>query len=226
MTGMLASVMNMEEALHVLKAGVDIIDLKQPSEGALGALAVEDVLDIVQVVQGRCLMSATIGDLPMEPELVFDAVKKMATTRVDYIKMGVFPDGDIAMILSKLAELKPLKLSLIAVLFADAMPHLNSLKALKTAGFKGVMLDTLNKETGRLTEIMPLDAINNFVKQAKQQQLLSGLAGSLKKQDIEPLKRLQPDYLGFRGALCCQQNRVSTLELDAVLAIKKYIVGA
>ena len=38
MTGMLASVNSVAESLLVLSAGVDIIDLKQPALGALGAL--------------------------------------------------------------------------------------------------------------------------------------------------------------------------------------------
>ncbi|MEJ2115924.1 MAG: (5-formylfuran-3-yl)methyl phosphate synthase, partial [Gammaproteobacteria bacterium] len=37
MTGMLASVRNLEEAMMVYQGGADIIDLKEPNEGALGA---------------------------------------------------------------------------------------------------------------------------------------------------------------------------------------------
>lgn len=48
MTGMLASIKNLREAEFVLNANVDIIDLKQPEFGALGALPVELVAEIVQ----------------------------------------------------------------------------------------------------------------------------------------------------------------------------------
>ncbi|NDE57643.1 MAG: hypothetical protein EB071_12320, partial [Gammaproteobacteria bacterium] len=37
MIGLLASVANLEEAESVVGLGVDILDLKNPSEGALGA---------------------------------------------------------------------------------------------------------------------------------------------------------------------------------------------
>jgi uncharacterized protein (UPF0264 family) len=83
MTGMLASVNSLAEALLVLNAEVDIIDLKQPEQGALGALEVADVKKIVAEIAGRCPVSATIGDLPMQPELVFNAVKAMSETGVD-----------------------------------------------------------------------------------------------------------------------------------------------
>jgi uncharacterized protein (UPF0264 family) len=42
------------------------------------------------------------------------------------------------------------------------------------------MLDTMDKTKGSLTQVMPLETIQAFVKSAKQQQLLCGLAGSLR----------------------------------------------
>ena len=91
MTGMLASVNSLEEALLVLSADVDIIDLKQPAFGALGALDIATVKQIVAEIDGRCPVSATIGDLPVQPDPIFNAVKAMAETEVDYIKIGFFP---------------------------------------------------------------------------------------------------------------------------------------
>ena len=91
MTGMLASVENLAEARQVLEAGVDIIDLKSPSEGSLGALPLKTVGEIVQAIGGLHPLSATIGDLPMDPQRVFQAVEAMAGTGVDYVKIGLFP---------------------------------------------------------------------------------------------------------------------------------------
>ncbi|MEY3882142.1 MAG: hypothetical protein RIQ94_2938 [Pseudomonadota bacterium] len=86
MTGMLASVNSLAEALLVLNAEVDIIDLKQPEQGALGALEVADVKKIVAEIAGRCPVSATIGDLPMQPELVFNAVKAKEISGINRTK--------------------------------------------------------------------------------------------------------------------------------------------
>ncbi|MDD5632129.1 MAG: (5-formylfuran-3-yl)methyl phosphate synthase, partial [Methylococcales bacterium] len=116
MTGMLASVNSMEEALLALSAGVDIIDLKQPALGALGALDMATVKQVVAEVAGRCPISATIGDLPMQPDPVFNAVKAMAETGVDYIKIGFFPGDDWQGTLNKLSVLTGQSQALIAVL--------------------------------------------------------------------------------------------------------------
>ena len=222
MSKMLASVNSVAEALLVLNAEVDIIDLKQPALGALGALDIELVTEIVEKIAGRCPISATVGDLPMQPELIFNTVNAMAQTTVDYIKIGFFPDGDSFAVAEKLSELAK-TYKLIAVLFADTQPDFSIIPTLKAAGFAGVMLDTMNKQQGSLTQVMTLSDIARFVKLAKTQSLLCGLAGSLKLDDINILKPFQADYLGFRGALCVQQHRTGQLDSSAIDQIKQAI---
>ncbi len=225
MTGMLASVNSVGEALLALGAGVDIIDLKQPEHGALGALDTETVQQIVAAINGRCPVSATIGDLPMQPEMVFFAAQIMAKTGVDYIKIGFFPGGDWLAVIAKLAHLTP-QHNLIAVLFADMKPDISVIKALEAAGFKGVMLDTMNKRKGSLTKVMDGKQIRQFVSMAKQSALLCGLAGSLRKSDIARLLAFMPDYLGFRGALCFACERTGQLNPAAIAAIRQAVKTA
>jgi uncharacterized protein (UPF0264 family) len=223
MTGMLASVNSVAEALLVLSADVDIIDLKQPALGALGALDMATAKQIVARIDGRCPVSATIGDLPMQPDSVFNAAKAMAETGVDYIKIGFFPGDDWQGTVKKLSVLTGQNRALIAVLFADTQPDLGIMSLLKEAGFTGVMVDTMNKQKGSLTQLMPKIEIAQFVTQAKALQLLCGLAGSLRLEDIPELITYQPDYLGFRGALCQEHNRVGQLNKQAVIQIKNAI---
>ncbi len=64
MTAMLASVRTLDEALLALAGGADIIDLKDPARGALGALDQATARNIVAAIGGRAPVSATIGDLP------------------------------------------------------------------------------------------------------------------------------------------------------------------
>lgn len=215
MSGMLASVNSLPEALLALAAQVDIIDLKQPLQGALGALAVADVRLIVAAIAGRCPVSATIGDLPLLPDSVGAAVQAMAATGVDFVKIGFFPEGDCEGTVRQLNALGlAQKHRLIAVLFADKQPDWGIIPLLKEQGFTGVMLDTMDKGKGSLTAIMTQTEVGEFVGQAQQAGLLCGLAGSLRLEDIALLAPLQADYLGFRGALCVQQQR--TAQLDEV----------
>lgn len=223
MTGMLASVNSIAEALLVLTANADIIDLKQPASGALGALDIDLVKQIVAVINQRCPVSATLGDLPMQPDLVFTAAKIMSGTGVDYIKIGFFPNGDWQETVNKLSVLCQQNIALIAVLFADNQPDLTIVDSLKNAGFTGVMLDTMDKQKGSLMQVIEQTEIGQFVRLAKARQLLSGLAGSLKLEDIAGLLPYQPDYLGFRGALCLRHDRTAQLNRAAIMSIKQAI---
>ncbi|MDD5632650.1 MAG: (5-formylfuran-3-yl)methyl phosphate synthase, partial [Methylococcales bacterium] len=149
--------------------------------------------------------------------------KAMAETGVDYIKIGFFPGDDWQGTLNKLSVLTGQSQALIAVLFADAQPDLNIIRLLKEAGFTGVMLDTRNKQNGSLTQLMAKMDIARFVTQAKAQQLLCGLAGSLRLEDIPGLMSYKADYLGFRGALCQGHNRVGELNEQSVFKIRHAI---
>jgi (5-formylfuran-3-yl)methyl phosphate synthase len=223
MTKMLASVSNIEEALLALQENVDIIDLKQPALGALGALEIDDIKAIVAAIDKRSPVSATIGDLPMDADIIFNAVLAMAETGVDYIKIGFFPDANWQITINKLASLAQKNMALIAVLFADQKPDFDVISALKIAGFTGVMLDTMDKTKGSLHQVMNTVTIQQFATLAKSNQLLCGLAGSLTLNDIPILLGYQADYLGFRTALCVQNHRTGQLSQQAVQHVKQAI---
>ena len=212
MSGLLASVNCLEEARIALQANVDIIDLKQPALGALGALDTQQVKNIVAELTNNKPISATVGDLPMQADLIFNAVQDMADTGVDYIKIGFFPHQNWHDVIVKLRTLTQQSIKLIAVLFADQQPDFKIIEPLAIAGFSGVMLDTMDKSNGSLTQIMPYVDIQFFVQKAKLHQLLCGLAGSLRKEDINTLLTFQADYLGFRGALCTGHQRTAKLD--------------
>jgi len=95
MTQLLISVTSAEEAQIALENGADFIDLKDPAKGALGALPLATIAEIVSYVKVASnsdykLTSATIGDLPMQPQLIAEQVAQLATTGVDIIKIGFF----------------------------------------------------------------------------------------------------------------------------------------
>ncbi len=219
MTGMLASVNSLDEVDIILQTAVDIIDLKNPAQGALGALSTDLVSAIVKRVNQQKPVSATVGDLPMQADVIFNAVSAMTDTGVDYVKIGFFPNGDRQATVSKLAAICQQGHQLIAVLFADTALDFDIITTLKKAGFCGVMLDTMDKSKGSLLDALPYSTIETFVKKAHAEQLLCGLAGSLKQTDIAKLLPLNSDYLGFRGALCTHSNRTAQLDKLAIDAI-------
>jgi (5-formylfuran-3-yl)methyl phosphate synthase len=222
MTRMLASVTGPEEAEIALAAGADLIDLKDPSRGALGAQPVSVVRETVAAVAGRRPISAVTGDLPMQPPAVLAAATAMAETGVDYVKVGIFPGGDAAACIRALASLAS-QMRLVAVQFADRTPDPSLLAVAAEAGFAGAMLDTAMKSSGRLLDHVELPALRRFVDSCARHGLLSGLAGSLEAPDIPRLLLLRPGFLGFRRALCGADGRAGRVEPESVRQIRALI---
>ncbi len=222
MTGLLASVRNVAEAGVALRGGADLIDLKEPRAGALGALPPDVIRAVVAYVAGRRPVSATIGDLPMRPAQVVGAVARTAALGVDYVKIGIFPGGAPEACVDALAPLARAGSALVALLFADGSPDFRLADRAARNGFAGVMLDTMRKEGGGLRRFLDERALRRFVDRAHANTLLAGLAGSLRSTDIPALLPLQPDYLGFRGALC-SGDRAGNLDPALLAAVKAMV---
>ncbi len=218
----LASVTSADEAEIALQGGADIIDCKDPASGALGALSLETVRDIVGRVGGRASVSATVGDLPSDAQIMTAAAAAMTETGVDVVKIGFFGAEDPRAAIDSIGAECSGSTKLVAVLMADRAPDFAVVPALRAAGFAGVMLDTAGKEGGSLTSVLPHARLAEFIRTARAHDLFAGLAGSLAEGDIASLARLHPDMLGFRGALC-SGGRKGAIEGPRVIAVRRAI---
>ncbi len=108
-------------------------------------------------------------------------------------------------------------------MFADEPYELALVDALAEAAFAGAMLDTAHKTGKTLRDWRKDGELREFVNRARAHGLLTGLAGSLRMEDIVPLLTIEPDYLGFRGALCSGSNRNQSLDAKAFTRIRSAI---
>lgn len=219
-TKFLASVSNLDEARLVAAHGADIIDLKNPANGALGAVSRDELCRIVTALQNRYILSATIGDRPLQAMDIAEAVATTAATGVDIVKVGWFGKHLDNEVLASLQEAAGQWVTLVIVMFAEYGIQTDYLSAFARAGIHGVMLDTADKQTGSLRDKLDDAELLLFIRQARECGLFCGLAGSLQRADIIPLKRLQPDYLGFRGALCPANQRIAAIDEAAVESVR------
>lgn len=221
MTQLLISVTNIAEAKIALEHGADIIDMKDPSAGALGALPLALIGSIVTFVNRHKLTSATIGDEPMQPDLLAQRVTLVAKTTVDYIKIGFFEASDYQPSLDALQHVVQTGGKLIAVLFAEYTYPTGLIVAIKQAGFVGVMLDTAKKNGLTLLDYHSELHIQNLAQSVLENDLSFGLAGSLNIQHIAHLQKFNPSYMGFRGGVCDGHQRQLSLNASKVKAIRK-----
>jgi len=219
---LLASVTSEAEARIAAAHGADVIDCKDPATGALGALAHETVAAIRAAVPAHIPVSATIGDLAAEPEPVLDAARAMAATGCDIVKIGLFA-GDADATIRHLGRNIVSETSLVAVLMADAPLDLALVPVLGEAGFAGVMLDTARKDGRTLLDHCSAGMLRAFIGEAHAAGLFAGLAGSLRLAQSPELLALEPDVVGFRGALCRGTDRRAALDASALAAVRRAI---
>ena len=87
---LLISPINHEEALESIKGGADIVDVKNPKEGSLGANFPWVIKEIRELTPEDKLVSATLGDVPYKPGTVSLAAMGAHVSGADYIKVGLY----------------------------------------------------------------------------------------------------------------------------------------
>ena len=216
---MLASVRDLREARLVAEAGVDVIDLKEPGEGALGAVPLHVVHEVVTALRaaGHAQpVTATVGDWPVHArDAVLERVRATAACGVDVVKVGVErADGAAAL----LAALAGAPTPVVPVFFADQGVDEALLALACWLPFPGVMLDTADKAAGSLLDCLDAPGVRHFIARVQGAGRLAGIAGSLRASQAALLCELAPDLAGFRGALCegGRANGLSPQRLQAL----------
>lgn len=225
MTQLLISVTDVNEAKLALAHGADLIDLKDPHQGALGALPVHTIQEVVNFVavnrtSPQQYTSATVGDLPMQPDLIAQQVLKIAHTKVDFVKIGFFESEDYQACLDALNLITQQGIKLIAVLFAEIKYPEHLIDAIKAAGFYGLMIDTAQKNGGTFMDYYTHEQMSLFAARIKSHAMAFGLAGSLNIGHLEKVRAYNPNYIGFRGGVSVSNQRTFSLDADKIMAIR------
>src|SRR4051812_31977513 len=118
MTLLLASVNGPAEAEIAVAQGADIVDLKDTSKGAFGAVAPDVVRATAKAVAGRRPVSAVTGELAMEPAMLVAAAGAMADAGADFVKVALYPGADRPDCVRALSTLAR-RIKIVGVMFAD-----------------------------------------------------------------------------------------------------------
>lgn len=222
MTQLLISVKNLEETQLALSAGVDIIDLKDPSVGALGALSLQETAQIVALIDGLAIVSATAGEQHISLTELVQAIEARSDIGVDIVKIAVSSLFYDEHFIVEMAKLTIVGIKIVAVFFADTELDLSLLEKLGKIGFYGAMLDTQGKQDD-LLHVQSKSFLKEYVLRCEKNGLKSGLAGSLKSQYIEYLTEIYPTYIGFRGGVCENHARTTHLSIKKVTEVKNML---
>jgi uncharacterized protein (UPF0264 family) len=199
------------DALEAVKGGADIIDVKNPVEGSLGAAPPAMIRKIRQTVKKSIPVSAALGDVPNLPGTIAQAALGAAQAGADYVKVGlhgVAKEEDAAYILTMVVDtLKDFdsESRTVAALYGDHLRAgtLNPMDLpdiAHSAGVETVMIDTAIKDGRDLFIFMPEEEVASFIEKGRENDLEVALAGSLTGESFKTAAGLNPDIIGVRTA--------------------------
>lgn len=232
---LLISPINTAEAHEAIEGGADIIDVKNPKEGSLGANFPWVIKNIREMTPEDMLVSATLGDVPYKPGTVSLAALGAAVSGADYIKVGLYGTKNYGEALEvmknvvKTVNEYSADIIVVASGYADAhrigaLDPMEIPKVAADAGADLAMMDTAVKDGKTLFDFMSEEKIARFNNEIHNYGLKSALAGSVKKEQLQTLYNLDTDVVGIRGAACVGGDRnLGKIHRSAVMELKEMI---
>ena len=230
-----------------LRAGTDILDVKQPREGSLGACPPAVLRAVVTMrdsavarasgrarrdthIAPRPAVSAALGDAANLPGTFALAAAGAAACGVDYLKVGLLGVRTeeearvfLAEVVAAARDTAPAA-RVIAAAYADAavigaLPPRCLPAVAALAGAHGCLIDTAHKDGRSLFEHLEARDLARFIAECRALGLICGLAGSIAMVHVPRLRELAPDVVGVRGALCAggRNGRLDPLRLSSFL---------
>lgn len=206
----LISIKDEEEAKTVSgMKGIDIIDIKNPDEGTLGANNPWTIKKALEYLPSQSLIAASIGDLDFKPGSASLASYGTALLGVDFVTaayMGLKTQGEIKSMTKHLIKsLEDFDSGLIVAGYADhkrlRSPDPNDLIT-EVGGADYFMLDTAIKDGRSVLDFAPPKKLLDLKKKAENSGLKLIIAGSIRYPQLKIIREIDPHMMGFRGILC------------------------
>lgn len=224
---LLASVRDLREIRAAIAGGADIIDLKDPRRGPLGAWGPDRMRAGAAICRAAGVpVSAALGDAGEWPSGSFHPASIAAARGAGIVKVGLRgaadPERAVRFLRGAVAAARAASPGVVVVAAtyaegetAGALDPRELPGVARRAGADGCLLDTFSKDGRSLLDLMPIPALEGFVAGCRTRGLVCALAGSLGAREVASAARLGADVLGARGALCAG-GRTGRLETARV----------
>jgi uncharacterized protein (UPF0264 family) len=229
---LLVSVVDAGEARAAAAAGADIVDVKNPGEGSLGAPTPAVIAGVHAAVGAGRPVSAAIGDMPNLPGTAALAALGAARSGAAFVKVGLWgvsTEADAVALLRAVNEgvAAVPGTVVVAAAYADARrvahrplaPELLPGVA-EAAGVGVCLLDTAVKDGRGLLDWLAADALASLVAGAHEAGLEFALAGALRAEDLPVVQAAGADIAGVRSAACSDGRRSGPLDAARVRALR------
>lgn len=213
---LVVSVKNRAEALDAVRAGAHVIDVKDPSRGALGCADAHVFAEIAAAVQGRLPVSAAMGETVdwTKREVAlrhwFSIARGAAFAKFGPARLGRhrqwYPTWN------HLRACCPKHVHPVAVVYADwrhaeAPGPAQVIDAASDMGCGLVLIDTHGKARGDLFTVWPRRELADAIARVRRHGMGLVLGGSISLDSLATAVHLQPDFIAVRGAVCAEGRR-------------------
>jgi (5-formylfuran-3-yl)methyl phosphate synthase len=229
---LLVSVVDAEEAREAAAAGADIVDVKNPAEGSLGAPSPAVIEAVRAAVPAQLPVSAAIGDMPDLPGTAALAALGAARSGATFAKVGLWGVSAETQAVDLLRAVQEGVAGVpgtvvVAAAYADARrvahaplaPELLP-RVARAAGVGVCLLDTAVKDGRGLLKWLSQDALASLVDETHAAGLQVALAGALRAEDLPVVAATGADIAGVRSAACGDDRRSGPLEAARVRALR------
>lgn len=208
----LLSVKNIMEIQNIMNYA-DIVDLKNPNIGALGAWKKKDIILALRRFKSKKIISATLGNIK-DLKILEKKLFEYDELGLSFLKIGCFFNSiselkDLISVIKK----KKNKTKMVLVFFAENYKLLDELNnnwnILLNGNFDNILIDTLDKKKDGLLKKININFLELFIKNAEKIGINVGLAGKIKFSELIKIKNLKPKIVGFRSAICEKRKRSS-----------------
>jgi (5-formylfuran-3-yl)methyl phosphate synthase len=229
---LLVSVVDADEARAAAAAGADIVDVKNPAEGSLGAPSPATIEGVRAAVPAALPVSAAIGDMPNLPGTAALAALGAARSGAAFVKVGLWGAANEDEAVAVLRAVREAVAGVpgavvVAGAYADARrvehaplaPELLP-RVASAAGVGVCLLDTAVKDGRGLLDWLAPDALALLVDDAHGAGLEVALAGALRAEDLPVVRAAGADIAGVRSAACGEGRRSGPLEAARVRTLR------
>jgi (5-formylfuran-3-yl)methyl phosphate synthase len=227
---LLVSVIDAAEARLAVAGGVDVVDVKNPAEGSLGAPAPSVIARVRDALPAGLPLSAALGDLPCLPGTAALAAVGAVRSGAAYVKLGLYGASvaeDAVAVLRAVRDAVDGAADVVAVAYADAarvasrpLPPSELVATARRAGLSGCLVDTAIKDGSGLLQWLDPAALADLVADAHAAGLEIALAGELRAEDLPAVRATGADIAGVRSAACHGGRRTAALDPQRIARLR------
>ncbi len=216
---LLVSVADAEEAAEALLGGAQVIDVKDPTRGALGMPERGAFISVCERVAGAAPVTLALGEAGEASRPGWGATVCADWDRAAFAKAAAVGSDWRRGLSECLAAVAPERR--VAAVYVDRVrrggPGVEEVLAWAIdAGAAGVLLDTRAKDGRCLFDHAEAHAVAAWVASARSAGLLIALAGSLRGEALGLASAIDPDLVAVRGAACVGGDRGGRVHRTAV----------